>query len=108
MAGEEVLRRVGQAVRGPVGVLTSLGRWGCAMSIRWGELAALVVFLLTVPVLVFRYFTSPVMGYPQRSARAVANVLALAGLALLPLAIRRKPPGPASGNASPVPDKAGT
>jgi hypothetical protein len=75
------------------------------MSSRWVNLAVLLVFLLTVPAGVFFYFTSPGMGYPQSTAGIIAGVLALVGLALLPVVLRQKPSESAAGNT--LPAKAG-
>jgi hypothetical protein len=62
------------------------------MSSRWGNLAVLLVFRLTAPAGAFFFFTSPGMGYPRSTAGLIAGVLALAGLALLPVALGRNPP----------------
>jgi hypothetical protein len=75
------------------------------MSSRWVNLIVLLVFLLTVPAGVFVYFTSPSMGYPKSTAGIIAGVLALVGLALLPVALRSKPSEPAAG--APLSAKAG-
>jgi hypothetical protein len=75
------------------------------MSSRWSNLIALFVFLLTVPAGVFFYFTSPGMGYPRSTAGILAGVLALAGLALIPVVLRGKPSESAAGGA--LPAKAG-
>ena len=72
------------------------------MSSRWPNLVVLLVFLLTVPAGVFFYFTSPGMGYPKSTAGIIAGVLALVGLALLPVALRRKPSGSAPGGTLPA------
>jgi hypothetical protein len=45
------------------------------------------------------------MGYPRSTAGLIAGALALAGLALLPVALGRIPPGSAGGCA--LPAKAG-
>jgi hypothetical protein len=68
-------------------------------------LVALLIFLLAVPAGVFFSFTSPRMGYPKSTAAVIAGVLALAGLALLPVALRRRPSEPAAGET--LPAKAG-
>jgi hypothetical protein len=57
---------------------------------RWVNLTVLIGFLLTAPAGVFLYFTSQSMGYPASTAGMVAGALALAGLALLPAALRGK------------------
>jgi hypothetical protein len=75
------------------------------MSGRWVNLLVLLVYLLTVPAGVFFYFTSPGMGYPKSTVAIIAGVLALVGLALLPLALRGKPSESAAGAA--LPAKAG-
>jgi membrane protein YdbS with pleckstrin-like domain len=75
------------------------------MSSRWLNLVVLLIFLLTVPAGVFFYFTSPGMGYPKSTAGIIAAVLALIGLALLPVALRRKPSASVAGG--PLPAKAG-
>jgi hypothetical protein len=72
------------------------------MSGRWVNLFILLVFLLTVPAGVFFYFTSPGMGYPSSTAGVIAGVLALVGLALLPVVLRRKPSESAAGDAVPA------
>jgi hypothetical protein len=72
------------------------------MSSRWFNLIALSVFLLTVPAGVFFFFTSPGMGYPRSTAGIIAGVLALVGLALLPVALRGKPSESAEGDALPA------
>src|SRR5262245_23687721 len=68
-------------------------RWRCPMG-RTGNVIVLIVYLLTVPAGVFFYFTSPGMGYPKSTAGTIAGVLALVGLALVPVAIRNKPTDP--------------
>jgi membrane protein YdbS with pleckstrin-like domain len=75
------------------------------MSSRWVNFAVLLVFLLTVPAGVFFYFTSPSMGYPKITAGIIGGVLALVGLAFLPVALRQKPSESAAGDA--LPAKAG-
>jgi hypothetical protein len=65
---------------------------------RMGNVIVLIVFILTVPAGVFFYFTSPGMGYPSSTAGIIAGVLALVGLALLPVALRNKP----ADNATPA------
>jgi hypothetical protein len=60
-----------------------------------------LVFILTVPAGLFFYLTSPSMGYPRSTAGILASVLALAGVALLPVVLRQKSPGSANGNALP-------
>jgi membrane protein YdbS with pleckstrin-like domain len=75
------------------------------MSSRGVNLVVLLVFLLTVPAGVFYFFTSPGMGYPNSTAGIIAGVLALVGLALLPVVLRWKPSEPAAGDV--VPAKAG-
>jgi hypothetical protein len=72
------------------------------MSSRWVNLAVLLVFLLTVPAGVFFYFTSPSMGYPKSTAGIIAGVLALVGLALVPVALRQKPSASAAESALPA------
>ena len=72
---------------------------------RAGNVIVLIVYLLTVPAGVFFYFTSPGMGYPKSTAGIIAGVLALVGLALLPVALRGKPTESAAGGA--LPAKAG-
>src|SRR5262249_59598799 len=64
------------------------------MSGRWVNVIVLFAFLLIVPAGVFFYFTSPGMGYPKSTAGIIAGVLALVGLALIPVAIRNKPADP--------------
>jgi len=61
---------------------------------RTGNVIVLIVYLLTVPAGVFFYFTTPAMGYPAGAAGIIAAVLALVGLALIPVAIRNRPPWP--------------
>ena len=73
---------------------------------RTGSLVFLVVYLLAVPAGVFFYFTSPGMGYPKSTAGIIAGALALAGLALIPMAIRKKPADPDT-LASALPAKTG-
>ena len=63
---------------------------------RTGNVIVLIVYLLTIPAGVFYYFTSPGMGYPKSTAGIIAGVLALVGLALIPVAIRNKPADPAT------------
>ena len=58
---------------------------------RAGNVIFLAAYLLTVPAGVFFYFTSPGMGYPRSTVGIFACVLAVVGLALIPLAIRKKP-----------------
>ena len=72
------------------------------MSSRQTNLLVLVVFLLTAPAGVFFYFTSPTMGYSRNTAGILAGVLALVGLALLPVVLQAKPSDPASGDALPA------
>jgi len=75
------------------------------MSSRRVNLVVLIVFLLTVPAFVFFYFTSPGMGYSKSTAAIIAGVLALVGLALLPVALKGKPSESAGGDV--LPAKAG-
>lgn len=75
------------------------------MSSRWVNLMVLLVFLLTVPAGLFLYLTSPGMGYPKSTAGIIAGVLALIGVALLPVALKRKPSESAARDA--LPAKAG-
>ena len=80
-----------------------LGAAAAAARLQRGHgLIVLLVFLLTVPAGVFVYFTSPGMGYPKSTAGILAGVLALVGLALLPVVLRGKPSEPAAGAALPV------
>jgi hypothetical protein len=72
------------------------------MSGRWANLVVLLVFLLTVPAGVFFFFTSPSMGYATSSAGILAGILALVGLALLPVALARKPSESAAGSTLPT------
>src|SRR5262245_21387498 len=78
----------------------SLERW--VMSSRWVNLVVVLVYLLTVPAGVFFYFMSPGMGYPTSTAETIAGVLALVGLALLPVAVRLKSSESATGGALPA------
>lgn len=73
---------------------------------RTGNLIVLVVYLLTVPAGVFFYLTGPGSGYPASTAGIFAGVLALVGLALIPVAIRNKPADP-NIPAEVLPSKAG-
>jgi membrane protein YdbS with pleckstrin-like domain len=57
---------------------------------RAGNLIVLVLYLLLVPAGVYFYFTSPQMGYSQSTAGILAGVLALVGVALIPLVLRKK------------------
>lgn len=61
---------------------------------RTVNLAFLIVYLLMVPAGVFTFFTSPGMGYPKSIAGIIAGVLALVGVALIAIAIRKKPADP--------------
>src|SRR5215467_2681197 len=81
---------------GPVRCLAdSLGPGGGGVQMgRTGNAIVLIVYLLTIPAGVFFYFTSPGMGYPKSTAGIIAGVLALVGLALIPVAIRNRPADP--------------
>jgi hypothetical protein len=68
---------------------------------RGVKLAVLLVFLLTVPAGVFFFFTSPGMGYPKSTAGLFAGILALVGLALLPVVLRRGADRPGAGEVLP-------
>lgn len=72
---------------------------------RTGNVIVLSVFLLTVPAGVFFYFTQE-MGYTIREAGIIAGVLALVGVALIPVVIRNKPADPAM-PAEALPGKTG-
>ena len=73
---------------------------------RTGNVIVLIVYLLTVPAGVFFYFTSPGMGYPKSTAGIIAGVLAVVGLALIPVVIRNRPTDPDT-PAEVLPAKAG-
>jgi len=72
------------------------------MSSRWVNLSVLIVFLLAVPADVFFALTSPGMGYPKSTAGIIAGVIALGGLALLPVAISQKRSQSAAADALPA------
>jgi hypothetical protein len=72
----------------------SWARGGGVQMGRTGNMIVLTVYLLTVPAGVFFSFTSPGLGYPKSTAGIIAGVLALAGLALIPVALRNKPADP--------------
>lgn len=61
---------------------------------RTGNVIVLIVYLLTVPAGVFYYFTGRDMAYPPSMAGIFAGVLALAGVALMPVAFHHKPAEP--------------
>jgi hypothetical protein len=73
---------------------------------RTGNAIVLIIYLLTVPAGVFFYLTTPAMGYPGNTAGIIAGVLALVGLALIPVALRNNPGDP-SVPAEALPAKTG-
>jgi hypothetical protein len=72
------------------------------MASRWLSLGVLLVFLLAVPAGVYFLLTSPAMGYPKSTAGIISAVLALVGLTLVPLSLRRKAADSAAGQALPA------
>jgi hypothetical protein len=71
------------------------------MSSRRLNIGIALIFLLTVPAGVFFFFTSPGMGYAKGTAAIIAGALAIAGVALLTVALRTKPSESARGAALP-------
>jgi hypothetical protein len=72
------------------------------MSNRQTNLIVLLLYLLVVPAAVFFYFTSPDMGYPKSTAGIISGVLALVGVALLPVVLRQKTSGAETGEELPT------
>ena len=75
------------------------------MTSRQTNLVALLGFLLIAPAGIFVYFTSPGMGYPKGQAVVIAGLVAAAGLALLPVVLRKVPPPGVTDGA--IPPRAG-
>lgn len=55
------------------------------------NLFILIAYLLTIPAGVFLFLTQPGMGYPASTAGIFAGILAIVGVAVIPVALKNKP-----------------